>query len=329
MINFKNQWVVSMALSLGLFASPTLAGGGPGPVQPGDLLASTGNIGNSLIDLDPDTAETRFRFGLGSLGPVTEIRFRSDGVLFATTGEGASNVIIIDPDTGTETLVGQHQFGAVNGLAFIGETLYGAFYDAGDEGQGSPDGFSLSMFLVIVDQDDGSLTVVGQLEDFSRVRGLAYDPDAGILYGAGTFEGALPSGGGPVTGDVLFTINPATAATSFIGDTGYGIGAISFGPDGQLYAGAVGGGMILGQNDIEGEPIQGAPLLILDTDTGAATVVGTTEAPAISGLDFAPGGQATPASIAVPTLATWSLILMALLLAMLGARTLMRPHTKA
>jgi hypothetical protein len=163
---------------------PTFASAGePQPLEPGDLLGSTGILGQSLIDIDPTTGAGTFRAELGVFGPVTEVEFRSDGVLFATTGADQSNVITIDPLTGEETLVGQHPTGAINGLEFVGDNLYGSYLPLG------PAAYS----LVVVDQSDGSLTVVGPLDGidpatgagsivgstgFPAISGLAFVPSA-------------------------------------------------------------------------------------------------------------------------------------------------------
>ena len=99
-----------------------------------------------LIQLDPGTGAGTAIAPINFLGPVTDIEFRSDGVLFGATGGGFSNVITIDPVSGAETLVGNHASGKLTGLEFVGDTLYGAFTE--EEGTGSE--------LVIVDQGTGA-----------------------------------------------------------------------------------------------------------------------------------------------------------------------------
>jgi hypothetical protein len=251
-----------------LAAAPGPAAAGPPPVAPGDLLGSTGNRGRLLISIDPATGAGTLRFPIDSFGPVTEIEFRADGVLFASTGQGSSTIITIDPDTGVETLVGQHAFGAVNGLEFVGDTLYGSFVDFAAAGAGGPEGAAPSR-LVIVDQTDGSLATVGPFVDYLPVRGLAYDPATGTLYGVGSPPGPDPQG------DTLFTIDPTDGSTTAIGFTGFSIGGIELGTDGVLYGGTTSGGA----------------LLSIDLATGAATVIGSTGFSALSGLSFVPAGE--------------------------------------
>lgn len=299
-----------VALALVLGSVPAAHAGAP-PVVPGQLLASTGNLDNALISIDTGTGAGTFRFPLTTFGPVTEIEFRSDGVLFGTTGQGSSNVITIDPDTGVQTLVGMHAFGAVNGLEFVGNTLYGSFFAPGDGGP--PE------FLVTVDQTDGSLTNIGQITDYLPVRGLAYDTTTSTMYGVGT--PTLPPPGDGV-GDVLFTIDLNTAATTAVGPTGFDLGSLEFGPDGLLYAGGVFPESAAGPAGSSWTPgsHQGhraaeglnAQLVVLNTATGAGTAIGPTGFAGVSGLAFVPGGQVGAAE--VPTLSVLGLVLLALLL---------------
>jgi hypothetical protein len=302
--------LASLAFTL-VGASAAPAGGGPPPLAPGDLLGSTGAVGGSLIDLDESTGAGALRFPLGSLGPVTEIEFRSDGVLFGATGGGTSNILTVDPDTGVETLVGQHAPGAVNGLEFVGDVLYGGFFAPGNS-QGGVQGFPLSS-LVTVDQTTGALTLVGAITGYSPVRGLAYDETTGTLYGIGS-PLAPPGPEGPPADD-LFTIDPATAATTPVGSTGRLLGSLEFGPDGNLYAGEVNAG--------PGEP-EGAiaNLVLVDPATAATTVVGPTGFSGVSGLGFVPGGQVSP--VEIPALSTVGLALLAALLTLAGLAALRR-----
>jgi hypothetical protein len=299
------------ALALALGPVPAAHAGPVPPVVPDQLLGSTGALDNALISIDTATGAGTARFPLTTFGPVTEIEYRSDGVLFGTTGQGTSDVITIDPDTGVQTLVGTHAFGSVNGLEFVGNTLYGSFFAAQD---GAPE------FLVTVDQTDGSLTTVGQITDYLPVRGLAYDAATSTMYGVGTPVAPPPPPGDGV-GDELFTIDLATAATTPVGSTGFDLGSLEFGPDGLLYAGGVfpkapagagwRSGSHPGQRAAEG---LNASLIVLDTATGAGTVVGPTGFAGVSGLAFVPGGQVGPSAIEVPTLSALGLGLFAALL---------------
>ncbi len=285
-----------IAVRLGVLAGfAVVAGLRAQPPEPGELLGSTGNQGNSLITIDATNGGGTLRCALGTLGPVTEIEYRADGTLFAATGQGSSNIIVIDPDGCAESLIGQHDFGSVNGLEFVGGTLYGAFFEP-PEGEGIP-----ITSLVIVDQTDGSLTPVGEITGYSPVRGLAYDAASATLFAIGS---AIPTEG---FGDELLVLDLATGQPTPVGSTGESLGSLEFGPDGVLYAGEA-------QGRVEG-PVS-ARLFTLDLGTGAATPVGETSFPAVSGLAFVPGGAASV--LAIPTLSRSGVVLLALLLAAAG-----------
>jgi hypothetical protein len=277
------------ALAVVLLVPPAIAGPAPSPVEPDHLLGSTGAVGASLVDIDPATGGATLRFPLGDFGPVTEIEYRTDGTLFGSTGGGTRNILTLDPDTGVETLVGQHAIGSVNGLEFVGDVLYGSYLTPTPEEGGE------ATFLVIVDQTDGSLTILGEM-GHSPVRGLAYDEEASTMYGVGTpppYEGQ---------GDAIFTVDLATGATTTIGSTA-SLGALELGPDGVLYGGG---------NQAAGEGQGSAALYTVDPVTGAATAVGPTGFPAISGLAFAPSGR--PSAVEIPALSGFGLPLMGLTL---------------
>jgi hypothetical protein len=246
---------------------PPGCGGGAG-VGSGGMVASTGNNGVSLITVDTATGAGTLIGPLNAFGPVTDLAFRYDGVLFGTTGGGTKSVINID-EFGVETLVGTHVDGAVTGLEFVGTTLYGTFIATG--------GGSSPSQLVTVDQATGALTSIGAT-GFGPIGGLAFDSATGILYGATS---------GTSSGD-LVSIDLATGAATLIGSTGLGdVAALTFGPSGVLYGG-------LGGNS------EGAGSLItIDPATGAGTIVGSSGYPVLSGLsrsldcviNGAPGGE--------------------------------------
>jgi hypothetical protein len=219
-----------------------------------ELLGSTGNLGNSLIDIDPATGTAEFRATIGAFGPVTEIERRDDGVLFGATGGGSSNIITIDPVTGAETLVGMYPFGAVQGLEFVGTTLYGTYIPSpGDPSQ-----------LVIVDQTTAALTPVGAT-GFGNIGGLAYDVGTGTMFG-------VTSGGGA---SQLVTINLSTGAGALVGPVGFDdVSALEFRSDGTLYGG------------VGGNSADAGSLITIDKATGHGTLVGPTGFPALSGLAF-------------------------------------------
>ncbi len=225
---------------------------GPRPLQRGDLIASTGNVGGTLIDVNPSNFSGFPRFPAGAYGPITEIEFRDDGTLFATVGQGASLVLTIDPNTGVERIIGPHTFDAINGLEFVNGTLYGTRTVAGD--------------LVTIDQSTGAETPIGPLGIGDSVAGLAYDESTGTMYGS------------TVAGN-LVTVNLGTGAATVVGPTGFDhVNALEFGPDGTLWGGL---GAAASTNP--------GGLIAIDKTTASASLLGPTGFPGISGLAFLPG----------------------------------------
>ncbi len=222
----------------------------------GTLFASTASSGD-LIIIDPSSGSSvlvaRIQGGLA----LTEIEFRQDTVLFGTSGGGASQLMQVDDLTGDTSLVGNHPFGAINGMEFSpGGTLFGTYI----EGPNTPSQ------LVRVNTDDASLVVVGNT-GFNNIGGLAFSGD-GVLYG-------ITSGS---NGGDLLVIDTLSGQASLIGATGFtSVGSLEFSPEGRLFAG-------LGQN----EPDHPGALIEIDPATAAATVIGATGYSAISGLAFFP-----------------------------------------
>ena len=174
---------------------------------------------------------------------ATEIEFDVDtGTLWAEQAAIGQNLYMIDPDTGASSGFVVHSFGALNGLEFVGTTLYGTFFIGQ---QGSSD-------LVIVDTSTGGLTMIGPT-GFGPISGLAYDEISNVMYGV--TAGEAPSD--------LVTIDLTTGAATLVGSTDLErIGSIEFGTDGYLYGGVSRNGGDLANH-----------LVRIDIDTGAATVL--------------------------------------------------------
>ncbi len=232
-----------------------------GALPPGDLLGSTASA-LTLIDINEATGAGVFRAAQGAFGQVTELEFRSDGLLVGATGGGASRLIEIDPMTGVESLRCTHAFGAINGLEYVGNRLYGTFVPGG--GGGNP-----STLVIVGDPVAGvcSLTTLG-LTGFNNIGGLAYDISTGTMYGC-------TSGG--LTGGELVTCNLATGACTSVGPTGFGdCAALEFASHGVLYGG------------IGGSAPSAGDLIRIDPVTGAGVSIGPTGFSALSGLAFVP-----------------------------------------
>lgn len=294
-----------MVLSV-LVTFPIFAGTASAPLMPGDLLGSTGLEGQTLILIDPATGAGTVQGPLNTFGFVTEIEFRQDGTLFGTTDRLSQNLITIDPVTGVQTLIGTHGSGPINGLEFVGDTLYGTLFADVSEGT-SPTGVPPTQ-LVTIDTANASLTLIAEIEEYTPVRGLAYDPATDTMYGVGGPE--VPPEDESIPPNELFTIDLETGETTTIGTIlgTHIVGGIELGPDGLLYGGVAFG---LGST-------QDGDLIIIDTESGLPTVVGPTGAPAISGLAFVPAGVGSgPPAVEVP--AASSLGLFALLASLMVA----------
>jgi hypothetical protein len=218
-------------------------GDGAGYIIEGDLLGSSQWGQLFKIDLVAGAATL-----VGSMpsGLATEIEYDSlTGKLYAEQTDGGMQLHTIDPNTGASTGYVTHPYGALNGLEFVGTTLYGTFIPCSN----------CPSTLVTVDTATGNLTSVGST-GFRPISGLAYDASAGVMYGI--TAGLAPS--------VLVTIDLNTGAATAIGPTGFDrIGSIEFGPDGFLYGG-------LAQNAAS----FANHLIKIDPATAFTTVVGDT-----------------------------------------------------
>jgi len=143
--------------------------------------------------------------------------------------------------------------GALNGLEWIGSTLYGTVITSG--GGASQ--------LRTLDPFAGTSSLVGATGR-GPIAGLAYDQTSGTMYG---ITGGNGSGGGAIGN--LVTINLTTGAATIVGSVGFNAGSLEFGPDGNLYAGSTDG---LGT------------LYRINKTTGAATLIGQTGFNNVTGL---------------------------------------------
>jgi hypothetical protein len=185
-------------------------------------------------------------------GLATEIEHDNlTGSLYAEQTNGGMQLFTIDPTTGAPLGAVTHVFGALNGMEYVGSTLYATFILSSN----------LPSFLVIVNTTTGTLTQIGPT-GFGPISGLAYEIPTGTMYG-------VTAGGGPAT---LLTINLATGLATPIapvilptGQVLDRVGSIEFGLNGVLY-----GGLTFNASVFPGH------LFSIDTSTGAVTVIGDT-----------------------------------------------------
>ena len=120
--------------------------------------------------------------------------------------------------------------------------------------------------LYRVDPATGAVTVVGTFATPQGMRALAFDPAAGVLYGATD----LPVGAGPP--GLFYRIDPATAAVTQVGELSSAISGLGMDAAGRLFA----------------TPASGDDLLRIDPITGATTRIGDMGFGNFSDLAFHP-----------------------------------------
>jgi hypothetical protein len=232
------------------------------------IYGSTGSVGGALIGINPLNGLGSLIGPLNAFGPVTEIQSDPTGTfLYGATGFGTSKLITINPVTAAEALVGTHPYGALNGLEFVENTLYGTFIPQGQQ----------PSTLVIVNPVNAALTPIGPTGR-GPIGGLAFDRNSSIMYGI-TSERNIPS--------LLVTINLTTGLATPIGSIGVAAECrgLVFDVDGTLYTAT---------SQLDALP---GFLIKVNPATGAGTLVGPTGFPAVSGLAvLEPQPQSIPVS---------------------------------
>ena len=264
-------------LALAVAALPGLAAAaGDEPLEPGDLLATTG-VDDKLIVINPETGNGTLRALIGNFGSVTDIAFCQGGFI-GSIGAGRSLLINMDPQTGEEHFRCVHEEGRLTALECVGDSLIGAFIIA-------PDGPSILVEVAPPDVQDFCVLIplgpgVGDgTTGFGALGGIALNPATGQMVGCETRVT-------PPATSRLIELDLSTGAGAVIGDTGLSrCGALAFSPqpeppsrgiDLPLYAG-------VGAAD----PNAGSFYEIIE-QTGQAVFIGHTQFDGISGLAFLP-----------------------------------------
>lgn len=223
--------------------------------------------GNELLRIDPGTGLAasigRLRLADGTLIDGTEdITADAAGNLYLSAWDientsGAFRVrhlYRVDPTTAVATFLGVSEgVTATEGLAFVGDTLYGSadleFDPIGDEAN----------HLIRIDPANGEATVIGPFGPrFGNVEAIATSP-GGVLYGADI--------GTSATAPALLTIDTATGAGTLVADLPDDVflAALTFAPDGVLFASRIGA---------KSGPSIPSTLVRVDPTTGALTEIG-------------------------------------------------------
>jgi hypothetical protein len=179
--------------------------------SPGGVLYAVANGGvppRRLITINTSTGAGTAVGPTGATSNITDIAFRSDGVLFAQSGQ--SNFYTINTSTGAATSIAAVGGTIGGGLAFnASNTLYLADDDT----------------LVTVNTANGNRTTVaafGFVGGTDAVVGMKFHPSTGVLYGVAW---ALDSG----TPSLLVSINTTTGAMTSLGSTGQRLEALAIG----------------------------------------------------------------------------------------------------
>jgi hypothetical protein len=268
---FRNLIVIACIALFGILSSGLSAEAGAPPPPPIGCTMLGANQFGELFSIDTATGAGSF---IGNTSPSsTEIEFDTNtDTLYSDGSNGDSNLYTINPSTGEIVGILGHPCCALNGMEYVGTTLYGT----NNQGGGGWD-------LVTVDTVTGNFTIIGPLGIGEPVTGLAYDQVNGIMYGVTSGGGGgvpSPPQDGPERSfgngsSDLVTINLATGAATIIGPTGLDrVGSIEFGENGILYGGV----------SLNGSILPGGFVVRINTVTGAATPVGPSGFASITGL---------------------------------------------
>lgn len=245
----KHYTVITIAAVIGLLASTA---------QADTTLYAWDTNGEVLHSLDT-SGPTSTPIGPGNSGVIiAEIEFR-DGVIYGSDTSDNTQLHSIDPNTGlifdTLTMIFPPEGNVITSMEFVGDVLYAGLTTEG----GGP------TYLSTVDLGTGHVSVVGPTGFGHPFGGLAYDGStmygisaggsAGELFtvdlgtGAATSVGlvtvggqgigttalefgddgilyALPNAGESLVGHLL-SIDPATAAGTDLGNTGFTLVALT------------------------------------------------------------------------------------------------------
>jgi hypothetical protein len=227
----------------------------------GQMYASTGQFG-ALLLVSPISGAA---LQVMTIGPATEVEADSEGNIYCAYGGGFSLIQRINPQTQSTEVVGQHPFGAMNGMEFINGVLYGALYTPGQNTR-----------LVIINTETAQITEVGTFDFTYPITGLAWNPQTNELFGLVSERNSSSN---------LILIDPNDASYSEVdfcqvdGEEPISLRGLEFGDNGMLYSGTP---------SYEGEGFPGGLLVEINPETAAVDIIGPTGFPMISGVTASP-----------------------------------------
>lgn len=215
---------------------------------------------NNLLKLDGGSGSAT---SMGDMGfaDVAGLAFDENGNVLYGTDISSDKLIIIDRNIGAATVVGDLGYDNVQGLAFDPgtDTLYGSDVTTDN--------------LITINTTTGSGSQVGRLIDagdisieFTNVQGLAYDSQAGILFGV------------DVGKRQLIRINTASGRVTVVGNLDSpNIQGLAYNSD---------------LNTLIGTDVQNNSLLNIIKTTGQSNLLGTINRLNVIGLAYVPLGSA-------------------------------------
>jgi len=214
-------------------------GGGGGTPPPSNLIAIDKTTGAGTV-----IGLTGID-GISGLGSQAFLAQAAKNVLYGSTGSaGGGDLLTIDPATGAGALVGATGIPGVPGLAI---DSFGNMY-------GSKRAPNVNADLYRIDPVTGESFLVGNT-GYSYLDAVAFDRD-NALWGLACTPAQCTS---------LLRIDPASGSAIAVGPNGFNLTGMAFDPDdGTLYA---------------SEGAGRDRIFIVDTATGAATLVGSTGTP--------------------------------------------------
>lgn len=171
-----------------------------------------------------------------------------------------NNLYAVDTETGAGTLIGRTNppTGTFSGITGVGNTMYGVATSCGT-----------SSVLTTIDVETAAVQTIGTIANATCLIDLSYVPDTGMLYGV------------DLVNDTFVMIDPATAASTVVGNTGVNANyaqGMDYDEENNVFYWAA--------------YTSGPELRIIDINTGASTRIGAFTLGEVDSYAIAAGGAA-------------------------------------